>query len=227
MYSSVYSTVDAQLWHNCTAKHELVHFLTRAGHIWTCWQVMTSLSQLHPSSVLDNTETCLQSSSCVPEGTSTKYIPTNVPLAFSFLTSADTSLAFIHLYTEHAPLSRTCSAKSLHCLVLRKCNICQNLVCRPTLWYLNVKNSPDCCWHCRGKGPVGTEAEMSEVFASIHQGAGHHAGAGWREKADHGEIIWQYLVGTADWETSCSKPKHVKGKNNKKTKQKQPRYLLG
>ena len=79
--------------------------------------------------------------------------------------------------------------KSLHCLVLRKCNVCENVVCRPTLGRLDVKNLPGCCRRCRGKRPVGTEAEMFEVFASIHQGAGHHAGAGQEEKADHGEII--------------------------------------
>ena len=101
-------------------------------------------------------------------------------VAFSFLTSADTfALSFsriqnMHLSPEHAVWSH------LHCLLLMNCNICQNVVCRPKLRCLDVKKSPDCFWHWRGKGPLGTKAEMSEVFASICQGAGHHAGAGWR-----------------------------------------------
>ena len=115
-------------------------------------------------------------------------------VAFSFLTSADTfTLSFtciqnMHLSPEHAVWSR------LHCLLMMNCNVCQNVVCRPTLRSLDVKKSPDCFWCWRGKGPLGRKVEMSEVFASICQGAGHHAGAGWRGKADDGEIIWQHLV---------------------------------
>lgn len=80
------------------------------------------------------------------------------------------------MYTEHAPLSRTCSAKSF--------TLSTRDVMFVKMWFagqrsdvLMLKSHQTAADTGGTKGRSG-QVEMSEVFASIRHGAGHHAGAG-------------------------------------------------